>query len=124
MSPPILENPVYRRFDGFYRKWASLFQVATGSLLIAVSAFLVVIAILVFSQQSNEHKQRVREEHTVRTACVRARIFGPPFIDHIERVEHRLHLGALERLVEYPPGSHKLESVLHFYRSTIPKRCP
>lgn len=120
----ILNSSVYQRFDGFYRKWASVFQVLTGILLIGVSIFLAVVAVIVFNQQNNEHTQRQKEEATVRISCIRSRLFGPPLLEHLQGVEERLHLGALEKRIEYPIGSEHFVSVLQFYRSTIPKKCP
>lgn len=120
----ITNSRLYKRFEVFYARWAPLLQVITGAFLILVSIFLAVVAITVFKQQENEHKQRVKEASTVRAACVRSKLFGPPLLDHLEGVENRLKLGALEKEVEYPVGSHKRVAVLAFYRSTIPKKCP
>lgn len=112
MTPSLTASSPFKRFDVFYRQYASLFQVATGALLVAVSVFLVVIALIVFRQQSNESTQRHAEAKTVRLSCTRSRKFGPPLIDFLERAESKLRVDAL------PPA------VIVYYRSTIPKSCP
>lgn len=102
-------------------------NVKENLLVASVIACAVVAAlslkVAVRTSQNLAHEQRVTAVQA-RTACIRSRVFGPPFISHIERVEARLHTGALEGKVEWPIGSHKTESVLKFYRSTIPETCP
>lgn len=112
---------LYADFERFYWKRAPLIQVIFGAFLTAVAGFLVVIALLVFAQQSNEASQRHKEANTVRSACVRARTFGPPLIDFLEQAEGRLNLGPLERVLTV---GGKKQSVISFYRSTIPANCP
>lgn len=85
----------------------------------------VTAALVKLGDQADQHfKEQRATAHQAYEQCQRAKVFGPPFIDHIERVEERLHLHALEGSVEWPLGSGKYVSVLDFYRSTIPRSCP
>ena len=84
----------------------------------------VTIALYHQHQEGEKHAKEAQEaKHTAKIACVRSRVFGKPFLDHVERVEARLHTGALEGTVEWPVGSHRQEQVLKFFRTTIPSKC-
>lgn len=115
---------VYLRYRGFYERWGSLIQLVQGAIVVAISVVLLIIGLTVLAQSSEHAKERAKERATLHATCERARVFGPPLLSHLEGVEARLKLGALERDVEYPVGSHKMQRVLAFYRETIPKSCP
>jgi hypothetical protein len=79
------------------------------------------IALIVISHEANKRSDEQRATAgQAYAACIRSKVFGPPFIDHIERVEAKLHTGALEQKV---PFEGKQVGVLDYYRSTIPKTC-
>lgn len=96
-------------------------RILLGAFWTATSLFLIVIAIIVFEQQSSESQRKRTESHTVKVACERSRTFGPPFIDFLREAEHHLGIDPLER--ELKVGGKRV-TVLGFYSSTIPQRCP
>lgn len=87
----------------------------------AAAVLTVVVAFAVAAQQSREHSRHHEEAVTVRVACERSHTFGPSLIAFLQGAEDRLHIGALEQKVTI---AHKQESVIAFYRSTIPASCP
>lgn len=95
----------------------AILKVVTGALAIAASVACVVYAFNFQSIHETEHR-------TLKAACERSKVFGPPLLDHLERVENRLHLNALDRQIEWPIGSGHHEQAIEFYRQTIPKECP
>jgi hypothetical protein len=107
-----------------YDNRKSLIQILLGAFWTTASVVVLILAIIVFAQHGREATQRRHEAATVKLACQRSKAFGPPLILHIERVEGRLHTGALEAGVEWPPNSGRKVGVLAFYRQTIPKHCP
>lgn len=111
----------YDRLIRFHERWKALVQIALGLLWTATSVFLAVVATIVFTQQANEHHAHEREARTVRVACERSRVFGPPFLEFLTLTESRLEIHPLDQPLK---ADGKQISVLDFYRSTIPRGCP
>lgn len=70
-------NSLYLQFDEFFKRWAALLQMITGVVLLVVATVVAIIAVIVFSQASNEATQRHREASEVRLVCERTREFAP-----------------------------------------------
>lgn len=111
----------YRWWVGFYDRWQALMNLLWGGFIALIATFLAVVAVIVFQQQEAEHAHHRLEAKTVHTTCIRSVVFGPPLIDFLERAEGRLHTGALDRELTVEG---KKQSVIAFYRTTIPKSCP
>lgn len=126
----IRPSEVLDRLLGFDERWKAVIRMVLGCIWTASSIVLVLVAFNVKALEEGRDKDHSRERATVRTACERSQVFGLPLITHIERVERKLHTGALVQAdgqpveVEYPQGSRKYVSVLGYYRQSIPKVCP
>lgn len=117
----MLGSKRYSAFDAWCKKHVALIQVFMGAVVLALATFVAVIAILVFAQQHREHEQHHKEAVTVRIACERSQHFGPALVDFLVGAEAKLQVGALLRPINIDGHD---ESVIEFYRSTIPTKCP
>lgn len=109
------------RASGWCSKHSGIINTVFGIFWTASALFVVVISIIVFAQQEERDREHKREAKTVRTACVRSKVFGPPFLAFLEQTEGKLGIEPLNVRLKIEG---KETSVLDFYRSTIPRSCP
>lgn len=110
-----LPNRARRRLRSFNQKWGDVVQVVVGTLVVALAAVVVLIALEIRSSSRDT-------EVTARVSCERARQFGPALADFYDRQ------GAFEGLTPPVRAFYLREEIPlptpKLYLATIPETCP
>ncbi len=96
----------WERFDRFYRRHASVFQLVYGAVVLLLATVLLIFALLVIRQRQAEEARDSQETRNIRVECERTREFGPAIgLDEVRRHVFSVRQG-------------------HDYFALIPKKCP